>query len=117
MVLLAVTYLEGMVMSRVEVAVNGTEYELGFNGLYYWHRDGLTASALQGSFVNPTQALDAMRRYNVSFKQEVNLDVTDLEGLEKKADLLGYAEKNNIEVPDKYKAPSAIKKFLQGGYK
>jgi hypothetical protein len=100
-----------------KTADNNTEYELSFNGLDYWHRDGLTASALQGSFVNPTQALDAMRRYNVSFIQEVNLDVTDLESLEKKADLLGYAKNNNIEVPDKYKAPSAIKKFLQGGYK
>jgi hypothetical protein len=99
------------------ITEHGTEYKLEFNGLYYWHRDGLTASALQGSFVNPTQALDAMRRYNVSFIQEVNLDVTDLESLEKKADLLGYAKNNNIEVPDKYKVPSAIKKFLQGGYK
>lgn len=99
-----------------EVAENGTEYKLGFNGLYYWHRDGATAIPLKGSYVTPTQALDAMRRYNVSFRQEVNTDVKDLESLEKKADLLGYAKLNNIEIPVKYKAPSAIKKFLQGGY-
>jgi hypothetical protein len=106
----------GMDMNK-ETAGNGTEYKLGFNGLYYWHRDGATADNLKGSFMCPTDAMDALRRYNVSLKPLISTEVGTLDSLVTKADLLGYALLEGIEVPEKYKIPSAIKKFLQGGYK
>ena len=106
-----------MVMSNTQTADNGTEYKLGYNGLYYWHRDGATAEALKGNYMTPSDAMDALRRYNVSFKPSINLEVGELDSLEKKADLLGYALKNDIEIPEKHKSVGAIKKFLQGGYK
>ena len=90
---------EDMDMSK-EVADNGTEYKLGFNGFYYWHRDGATADKLKGSFMCPTDAMDALRRYNVSLQPLVSTEVGTLDSL----------------VPAKHKIPSAIKKFLQGGY-
>ena len=109
-------YQEGMGMSK-EVAENGTEYKLGFNGFYYWHRDGATAEKLKGSFMSPTDALDAMRRYNVSLKPLISTEVGELDSLVTKADLLGYALLKGIDVPEKHKSTGAIKKFLQGGYK
>ena len=107
---------EGMDMNK-EVAENGTEYKLGFNGFYYWHRDGATADKLKGSFMCPTDAMDALRRYNVSLQPLISTEVGTLDSLVTKADLLGYALLEGIEVPEKHKIPSAIKKFLQGGYK
>lgn len=103
-------------MSKTYTAENNTEYKLGYNGLYYWHRDGATAEQLKGNFMSPSDALDALRRYNVSFKPKINLEVGELDSLEKKADLLGYALQNGVEIPEKYKSVGAIKKFLQGGY-
>lgn len=109
-------YQEGMDMSKKVVANNGTEYELRFKDFYFWHRDGAVADFLKGGFTSPADALDLMRRYNQTFVQEVNTEVGELETLEKKADLLGYAQNNGIEVPEKYKSVGAIKKFLLGGY-
>lgn len=109
-------YLEGMDMSKTVTTKNGTEYTLKFNGMYYWHRDGAVANPLKGSYLSPTDALNTMRIYNASLEQEVNLGVGELGGLTKKADLLGYAKKNGIEIPEKHKSPTAIKKFLEGGY-
>ena len=97
-------------------ADNGTEYELGFDGLYYWHRSGATAKLLQGHFSSSRTAMDAMRKYNASLAQEVTYSTDALEELNTKSDLLGYADKKGIEIPKKHKSPLAIKKFLQGGY-
>ena len=108
-------YQEGMDMSK-EVADNGTEYKLSFNGFYYWHRNGATANGLKGSFMSPVDAHDAMRLYNVSMKPLVSTEVGRLDSLEKKADLLGYALLEGIEIPTQHKSVGAIKKFLQGGY-
>ena len=98
-------------------ADNGTEYELGFDGLHYWHRNGATAKLLQGHFSSSRTAMDAMRKYNVSLTQSIVYTDKDLEDLTKKDELLGYAQKANIEVPEKHKTAGAIKKFLSGGYK
>ena len=108
-------YQEVMAMSNT-TADNGTEYKLGFNGFYYWHREGQTAKLLQGNFMSPSDALDALRRYNVSLKQSITYSSSELDELNTKSDLLGYAETRGIEIPKKHKSPLAIKKFLQGGY-
>lgn len=103
-------------MSRKVTADNGTEYELQYDGFYYWHRSGAVHESLKGSFMSPTDALNRMRKYNASLKQEVIYSEGELDSLNKKAELLGYAEKNDIEIPSEHKSVGAIKKFLQGGY-
>lgn len=97
-------------------ANNNTEYRLAFDTAYFWKRDGNTAKGLRGRFTSPRDAMDAMNKYNASLEQEINIPEGELGSLEKKADLLGYALKNGIEIPQKYKSVGAIKKFLQGGY-
>jgi len=99
-----------------QIASNGTEYELGYRGSYFWHRSGATAEALQGRFTRIRDAMDAMHKYNASLAQEIVYSDKELEELTKKSELLGYAERNNIEVPSKHKTAGAIKKFLKGGY-
>ena len=109
-------FQEVMDMSKKVTAKNGTEYELRFNGFYYWHRDGAVHTFLKGSYMSPTDALNKMRQYDASLEQEVVYSDDSLENLTKKSELLGYAKKNAIEIPAEHKSVGAIKKFLQGGY-
>ncbi len=98
------------------VADNGTEYTLAFNGLFYWTRSGTTVAELKGSFLSLREAKAQFTRYNASLKPSVTNPVGELNSLEKKAELLGYALREGIEIPTKHKSVGAIKKFLQGGY-
>ena len=97
---------------------DGTEYTLAFDGLYYWTRQGTVAEALKGRYVRQRDALLAFNLYEASkvFQANKLSGEEDLDTLETKKDLMGYAEAKGIEVPAKYKQPSAIKKFLKGGY-
>ena len=101
---------------KVHVADNGTEYTLEFDGLFRWKRNGATAEGLKGGFLSKREAVYALNRYNASLKPLISTPVGELDSLEKKADLLGYALKEGIEIPVKHKSVGAIKKFLQGGY-
>lgn len=109
-------YQEGMDMNKT--TKDGTEYTLAFNGLYYWTRQGTVADALKGSYVRQRDALLAFNLYEASkvFVANKLSGEEDIDSLESKKDLLGYAEAKGVEVPSKYKAPSSIKKFLKGGY-
>ena len=101
------------------VADNGTKYKLVFSPskLYHFLTSGNTNKSLSGSYTNTREAMGAWARYNHSLTPTSSVSGTEeLETLEKKVDLLKWAEENNIEVPKKYKAPLSIKKFLMGGY-
>lgn len=103
--------------SNKYVADNGTEYTLEYDGLFRWVRNGATAEKLKGGFLAKREAIAQLTRYNASLAQEITTPVGELASLEKKAELLGYALREGIEIPEKYKSVGAIKKFLQGGYK
>ena len=96
-----------------------TDYKLIFDGFYRWSRSGKVAEALSGCFIRKSEAARAWGLYQLSKKApESSVDKSaDLESLISKADLLKWAEANGLEVPSKHKQPSAIKKFLMGGYK
>ncbi|HAV25304.1 MAG TPA: hypothetical protein DCX01_03910 [Bacteroidetes bacterium] len=96
-----------------------TDYKLIFDGFYRWSRSGKVAEALSGCFIRKSEAARAWELYELSKKAPASSVVksADLESLNNKADLLKWAEVNNLEVPDKHKQPSAIKKFLMGKYK
>ena len=98
--------------------VDGTKYTLEFDGVYKWTRKGSVANALKGGYTSPLDAELAFNLYNSTLVFQANKlsGEEDLDSLETKKDLLGYAEAKGIEVPTKYKQPSAIKKFLMGGY-
>ena len=95
------------------------DYELIYDGLYRWSREGKVAQELTGGFLSRREAQRALELYKLSKEPEKSLvkGDTTLEGLVTKSDLLKWAELNSIEVPPKYKQPTAIKKWLQGGYK
>lgn len=97
---------------------DGAEYTLEFDGFYRWKTKGTVAKCLQSAFTGPQDALTAFNVYNSSLTLGVNTGAAEqpLEELTSKADLLGYAKAKGIDVPEKYKQPSAIKKFLEGGY-
>lgn len=104
---------------RTRTTVTGVEYFLDFDGLYFWKtKTSEAAKELKGSFMDPQSALNAFKAYNAALTITPDLGGAEksLEELTSKAELLGWAEGNGIEVPEKYKQPSAIKKFLQGGY-
>jgi len=97
-------------------ADNGTEYTLEYNGLFYFSRAGAVAEGLKGAFLSKREAERCLKRYNASLSTPINLAVGELDSLEKKADLLGYALNKGVEIPEKHKSVGAIKKFLKGGY-
>lgn len=109
-------YQEDMDMNKT--TKDGTEYTLAFDGLYYWTRQGSVAEALKGRYVRQRDALLAFNLYEASkvFVANKLTGEEDIDSLESKKDLVGYAEAKGIKIPAKYKAPSAIKKFLKGGY-
>lgn len=102
----------------IKTTKDGTEYTLVCEGLYRWTRQGTVAEALKGSYTRKRDALLAFNLYEASrvFQANKLSGEEDIESLETKKDLVGYAEAKGIEIPSKYKAPSAIKKFLKGGY-
>tara|TARA_R110000764_G_scaffold20680_1_gene52944 strand:+ start:245 stop:538 length:294 start_codon:yes stop_codon:yes gene_type:complete len=91
------------------------DYELIYDGLYRWSREGQVADALLGGFLNTKLANRAFELYELKKNPVSNIkgDV-DLDSLTSKADLVRWAEANEINVPEKLKQPSAIKKFLMG---
>lgn len=101
---------------RIKTTVDGTEYTLEFDGMYKWTRKGSIANALKSSYTSPIEAEMAFNIYNSSLEFQANKlsGEENLEELSSKKDLLGYAEAKGIEVPEKLKQPSAIKKFLMG---
>jgi len=96
---------------------NGTEYTIEYNGLFYFSRAGAVADGLKGGFMSKREAIAHLDRFNALNKQQITTPVGELDSLEKKSDLLGYAALKGVEVPEKHKSVGAIKKFLQGGYK
>ena len=105
-------------MDMIKTTKDGTEYTLEFNGLFYWTRQGTVAEALKGHYVRQRDALTAFNVYEASkvFVPNKLSGEEDVDALESKKDLVGYAEAKGIKIPAKYKAPAAIKKFLKGGY-
>ena len=91
------------------------DYELIYDGLYRWSREGAVAKALSGGFLSRREANRAYELYELQ-KNPVSSTKkdADLETLTAKADLLKWSEENGISVPEKLKQPSAIKKFLLG---
>ena len=91
-------------------------YELKYDGLYFWSQAGVTAEAISSKYTSPEEANIAMNLY-MSGKKFVADKMTgeeDLEELNSKASLVGYAEALGVEIPAKLKQPSAIKKYLKG---
>jgi hypothetical protein len=103
---------------RTRTTSTGAEYILDFNGLYFWKTKSGVAEELKGSYLDPKSALDAFKVYNskLTITPDVSGAQKPLEELTGKAELLGWAKVNGVDVPEKYKHPSSIKKFLQGGY-
>lgn len=97
---------------------DGVEYTLEFDGFYKWKTKGKVAECLASAYTGPHDAITAFNMYNSSLTLGVNTGAAQkpLEELTSKADLMGYAKAKGIDVPEKYKQPSAIKKFLEGGY-
>jgi hypothetical protein len=99
------------------VCEKGTEYTLEVGPVYKWTRQGSLPDALKGGFTSKREAEWAFKMYNASLKFVADKSIKEnLEELNTKQELLSYAENKGIEVPSKHKAPSAIKKFLLGGY-
>ena len=89
------------------------DYELIYDGLYRWSREGTVAKALSGGFLNRREANRAYELYELEKNPVSSTEKdTDLETLTAKVDLLKWAEGNEIDVPAKLKQPSSIKKFL-----
>ena len=92
-----------------------TDYKLIFDGVYKWSRGGKVADAIGGGFTRKQDARRALELYLLSKTPTSDIDKTATLGdLTTKVDLLTWAENNDIQVPPKYKQPSAIKKFLVG---
>ena len=97
---------------------NTTDYKLTFDGLYRWKREGKVADSLSGAFLRKNEANRALELYLLAKNPVSDISGSvDLDSLVTKVDLLKWASENSIDVPAKYKQPSAIKKFLMGGYK
>lgn len=94
----------------------GTEYTLQYDGLYRWSRSGNLPTALEGGFSSQVEAFNTFKRYCSTLLPETSkVSPSDsLEALTRKADLEKWAELNSIEIPSKYKQPSAIRKYLLG---
>lgn len=99
----------------VKTCPKGTKYTLVFDGVFRWTREGNLPIKLEGAFSSQIEAYEAFRFYCVSVTPEVSevQGTESLEDLTKKADLVQWAEKQEIEIPAKLKQPAAIKKFLQ----
>ena len=69
---------------------------------------------LEGGYSSHTEAMSAFNRYNSTLIPETSVveGDEDLESLSKKVDLVKWAEKRGIEVPEELLYPKAIKKFL-----
>ena len=102
---------------RVE-AKTGAVYELGYDGLYFWKSNGPLNKLLEGKYASQQEAMSALKKVEASKslpRTHVEKDAS-VATLTKKAELLDWAEKNEIEIPDEHKSVGAIKKFLMGGY-
>ncbi len=97
---------------------NGKKYTLRLRDgdyFYRWYGDGELPKLLRGGFLDVAQAERAMKVYlsTVDAKKALRTPLTDLEKISKKKDLLEFADKHSISVPDDLKIPSQIKKHIQ----
>ena len=96
------------------VAPSGAEYIIKYDGLYRFIGKKVPRE-LEGGFTSRKDAQVAFELYKAKQEQPVNLMTGHevLSDLDSKADLLGFAEYHEIEIPSNIKQPTAIKKYLK----
>lgn len=100
---------------------NGKTYQLKMkDGDHFlrWYGDGQLHPLLKGGYTGIKEAESAMNRYlrevdsGKAEKKEATL-LESLEPLEKKVDLIAFADRHRILIPEEFKIPSQIKKYLK----